>query len=230
MDRAIVLLSGGIDSAVALWWAKSQGWDVRPLTFDYFGRPKREHAAIRALVGRATVGPVRSVRLPFLKEVDDLRPSGFENAALNESPEGYIPARNLIFYSLAAYYAELDGTRYLVGGHNGTDPESFPDASPRFFEHLNGLLGMSLWSYKRSPAEVVLPLAGKPKEDVLRLGRRLGVPFELTWSCYWDQDTHCGTCVSCTERRGAFAAVGLEDPVPYETGSGDRRRRTASKA
>ena len=230
MDRAIVLLSGGIDSAVALWWAKSQGWDVRPLTFDYFGRPKREHVAIDALVRRAAVGPVRSVPLPFLKEVDDLRPSGFENAALNESPEGYVPARNLIFYSLAAYYAELDGTRYLVGGHNGTDPESFPDASPKFFGHLNGLLGMSLWSYANSPVEVVLPLAGTAKEDVLRLGHRLGVPFELTWSCYWDQDVHCGTCVSCTERREAFAAVGFEDRVPYEVGSGDRRRRPASKA
>ena len=229
MDRALVLLSGGIDSAVALWWAKAQGWDVRALTFDYFGRPKREHTAISALAGRAAIGPVRSVPLPFLKEVDDLRPSGFENTALNESPEGYIPARNLIFYSLAAYYAELDGIRYLVGGHNGTDPESFPDASPRFFEHLNRLLGMSLWSYKGSPVEVVLPLAGKSKEDVLRLGRRLGVPFELTWSCYWDQDVHCGVCISCTERREAFGAVGLEDRVPYEAGSVSRRRRLASK-
>ncbi len=230
MDRAIVLLSGGIDSAVALWWAKDQGWDVQPLTFDYFGRPKREHAAIEGLARRADVRPVRTVELPFLKEVDDLRPSGFDNAALNESPEGYIPARNLIFYSLAAYFAELDGTRYLVGGHNGTDPESFPDASPKFFDHLNRVFGMSLWSYKRSPLDVVLPLSGKSKEEVLRLGQALGVPFELTWSCYWDQDVHCGTCASCKERRRAFAAIGVRDPVPYEAGSRNRRRPSVSKA
>ncbi len=230
MDRAIVLLSGGIDSAVTLWWAKDQGWDVQPLSFDYFGRPKREHAAIEALARRAAVRPVRVVDLPFLKEVDDLRQAGLDNPALEESPEGYIPARNMIFYSLAAYFAELEGTRYLVGGHNGTDPESFPDASPKFFDHLNRLLGMSLWSHERSPVEVVVPLAGLSKEDVLRMGQKLGVPFEATWSCYWDQDVHCGSCVSCTERREAFAAIGARDPVPYETNSRNRRAHSVSKA
>ncbi len=230
MDRALVLLSGGVDSAVTLWWAKNRGWDARPLTFDYYGRPKRERTAIEALVKRAGVGPVRSVDLPFLQEVDDLRPSGFHNPALNESPEGYIPARNLIFYSLAAYYAELEGVRYLVGGHNGTDPESFPDASPKFFDHLNRVFAMSLWSYARAPLEVVIPLGGKSKEEVLRLGQRLGVPFELTWSCYWDQDVPCGTCGSCRERREAFDAIGLEDPVPYVEGSKNRRASPTSKA
>jgi 7-cyano-7-deazaguanine synthase len=229
MERAIVLLSGGVDSAVTLWWAKDQGWDVQPLTFNYFGRPKREHIATQALVHKADVRPIQSVDLPFLKEVDDLRPSGFDNPALGESPEGYIPARNLIFYSLAAYFAELGGTRYLVGGHNGTDPESFPDASPKFFDHLNRLLAMSLWSHERSPVEVLVPLGGKSKEDVLRMGQKLGVPFELTWSCYWDQDVHCGSCVSCTERREAFAAIHVKDPVPYEANSRNRHAPSASK-
>lgn len=230
MDRAIVLLSGGLDSAVTLWWAKAQGWEVQPLTFNYHGRPKREHTAIEALVRKAGVRPVRSLDLPFLKEVDDLRPSGFANPALEESPEGYIPARNLIFYSLAAYVAELDGVRYLVGGHNGTDPESFPDASPKFFEHLNRLFGMSLWSFERSPVEVLVPLSGKSKEDVLRMGQKLGVPFDLTWSCYWDQDIHCGSCVSCRERREAFAAIHVKDPIPYEANGRNRRTPSGSKA
>lgn len=215
MDRAIVLLSGGVDSAVTLWWAKGQGYDVHPLTFDYFGRPKREHVAIDALVKAARVRAVRTVPLPFLKEVDDLRAAGLANPVLEASPEGYIPARNLIFYSLAAYFAELDGTKYLVGGHNGIDPEAFPDASPRFFDSLNDVFRLSLWSFEQSPVRVLVPLSGKSKEDVLRLGRDLGVPFELTWSCYWDRDTPCGTCVSCQERREAFAAIGVPDPAPY---------------
>ena len=230
MERAIVLVSGGVDSAVGLWWARAQGWEVRPLTFDYFGRPKRELAAVADLVERAGVRPVRTVDLPFLKEVDDLRPSGFENRALAESPEGYIPARNLFFFSLAAYYAELDAARHLVGGHNAADPAAFPAASPRFFDHLNQLFGMSLWSYERSPLEVVLPLRGRSKEEVVRMGRSLGVPFELTWSCYWDRDAPCGTCVSCTERREAFAAAGLEDPAPYPAQRGPGRRLSVSKA
>ena len=229
MDRAIVLLSGGVDSAVTLWWARSQGYDVHPLTFDYFGRPKREHTAIDALVKAAGVPTVRSVPLPFLKEVDDLRPEGLGNPALEASPEGYIPARNLIFYSLAAYFAELEGIRYLIGGHNGTDPEAFPDAGPRFFNSLNRVFRLSLWSSETTPVRILVPLSGKSKEAVLRMGQELGVPFELTWSCYWDRDTPCGTCISCRERRDSFAAIGLSDPAPYE-GRAVRRRGTASKA
>src|SRR6266581_3979467 len=107
MERAIVLLSGGIDSAVTLWWAKARGWD--------------------------------------------LRAQGIDNRLLLDSPEGYIPGRNLIFYALAGYYAELDAVRYIVGGHNGIDPESFPDASPKFFNFLNSVFHLSLWSYDKSP-------------------------------------------------------------------------------
>lgn len=216
MDRAIVLLSGGVDSAVALWWAKKQGWDIRPLTFDYFGRPKREDAAVRMLSSRAGTADVRHVDLPFLKEVDDLRKEGFENRILLDSPEGYIPGRNLIFYGLAGYYAELDAARYLVGGHNGVDPESFPDSSPKFFNFLNSVFHLSLWSYDRSPVQILVPLSGKSKEEVVRMGLEMKVPFDITWSCYWDRAVHCGTCVSCRERKDAFAALGLEDPVEYE--------------
>lgn len=216
MDEAIILLSGGVDSAVALWWAKEQGWTIQPLTFDYFGRPKREHTAIEALVERAGVRPVRTVALPFLKEVDDLRPDGFTNRVLAQSPEGYIPGRNLIFYSLAAYYAELGGARYLIGGHNGLDPEAFPDASPKFFQSLDRIFRVSLWSYDDSPVRVLVPLRGKSKDDVVRLGLDRKVPFEVTWSCYWDREVHCGTCISCRERKAAFAAAGAKDPVEYQ--------------
>lgn len=218
MESAIVLLSGGVDSAVALWWAKARGWSVRTLTFDYFGRPRREHAAIEALAARARVAPPERVDLPFLKEVDDLREAGLQNPALEASPEGYIPARNLIFYSLAAYHAELAGTRYLVGGHNGVDPEAFPDASPRFFEDLNRLLGRGLWSARITPVEVVVPLRGMSKADVVRMGLSMDVPFDVTWSCYWDREVPCGRCLSCRERQEAFAEAGAEDPAPYDGG------------
>ncbi len=216
MDQAIVLLSGGIDSAVALWWAKSKGWDIRPMTFDYFGRPAREQTAIEALVARAGAGRIRHVDLPFLKEVDDVRKEGFANRILLDSPEGYIPDRNLIFYALAGYYAELDGSQYIVGGHNGSDPESFPDSSPKFFNFLNSIFRLSLWSYEKSPVQVLIPLGGKSKEEVVRMGLAMDVPYEVTWSCYWDRDVHCGTCASCRERKEAFAAVGAKDPVPYD--------------
>ena len=180
MERAIVLLSGGIDSAVTLWWAKARGWDLRPLTFDYFGRPKREHGAITALTHQVGIENARHVELPFLKEVDDLRPQGIDNRLLLDSPEGYIPGRNLIFYALAGYYAELDAVRYIVGGHNGIDPESFPDASPKFFNFLNSVFHLSLWSYDKSPVQILVPLSGKSKQKVVRLGLEMHVPFDVT--------------------------------------------------
>lgn len=215
MDRSLVLLSGGVDSAVALGWAKAQGWSVSALSFDYHNRPAKERQAVELLAIRAGIPPVQYVDLPFLTEIDDLRDVPLANAALRASPEGYIPARNLIFYGLAAYYAELDAVRYVVGGHNGTDPDSFPDAGRPFFELLNHVYRLSLWSYDTTPLEVVMPLAGMSKEEVVRMGAALHVPFEATWSCYWDRDVHCGTCASCRERRDAFAAAGIEDPLPY---------------
>src|SRR6266699_2573262 len=147
---------------------------------------------------------------------DHRRPHGIDNRLLLDSPEGYIPGRNLIFYALAGYYAELDAVRYIVGGHNGIDPESFPDASPKFFNFLNSVFHLSLWSYDKSPVQILVPLSGKSKEEVVRLGLEMHVPFDVTWSCYWDRDVHCGTCESCKERRAAFAAVGVDDPVAYE--------------
>jgi 7-cyano-7-deazaguanine synthase len=216
MDRAIVLLSGGVDSAVTLWWATRQGWKIRPLTFDYFGRPRRERDAVKDLTSRVGSDPVRQVDLPFLKEIDDLRKEGLDNRKLLQAPEGYIPGRNLIFYGLAGHYAELDGARYILGGHNGIDPESFPDSSPKFFNFLNSMFHLSLWSYDASPVQILIPLSGKSKEEVVRLGLDMKVPFDQTWSCYWDREVHCGTCVSCRERREAFEKVGVEDPVPYE--------------
>ncbi len=216
-DTAIVLLSGGIDSAVSLWWAKAQNWDVRPLTFHYFGRPKQEITASRRLLDLAGIPRLLEADLPFLREVEDAKADGLENRALLESPEGYIPARNMVFYALAAYHAELQGARWVLGGHNGSDPEAFPDASPKFFNFFNSLYRIGLWSFPKTPVQILLPLSGKSKVDVVRLGLELGVPIDLTWSCYSDGPVHCGTCESCRERKAAFATLGIRDPIAYAT-------------
>lgn len=210
-------MSGGIDSAVCLWWTRSQGWDPLPLTVDYHARPSAETRAIRDLLSLAGVEDLITVPLPFLKEIDDLKKEGLGNPSLTRAPDPYIPARNLIFYSLAGYYAETLGTPLIVGGHNGIDPETFPDSSPDFFVHMTSLYRLGLWSYPVTQVSIKLPLAGKPKEEVVGIGLRLGVPFERTWSCYWDRAKHCGRCASCLERKSAFAGLGIPDPVEYDT-------------
>lgn len=216
----MILLSGGIDSAVCLWWSRTQGWDLLPLTVDYYRRPEAEVRAIRDLLQAAGVRDLVRVPLPFLKEVEDLKKDGLANPLLERAPDSYVPARNLIFYALAGYYAETLGSQLVIGGHNGIDPETFPDSAPDFFTHVNSLYRMGLWSYRQSPISIRLPLAGKPKEEVVAMGLRLGVPFDRTWSCYWDGEEHCGTCASCVERRRAFRALRADDPVRYAADEG----------
>ena len=214
--KALILLSGGLDSAVCLWWSRRQGWDLLPLTVDYHERPASEVRAVRNLLAAANVGDLVQVPLPFLKEVADLKAEGLANSFLEGAPDAYIPARNMIFYAIAGYYAETLGAQLILGGHNGIDPETFPDSSPDFFTHVNSLYRLGLWSYPRERVSIRLPLAGKPKEEVVDMGRSLGVPFELTWSCYFDRTMHCGRCPSCLERRAAFRNLGVPDPVAYE--------------
>ncbi len=207
--RAIVLMSGGLDSAVALYWARSQGWDISTIEFEYHLRPERERRASSELRRSAGIYNQVVVSIPFIREAADVPAHEQSNSRLGAAPEGYIPARNLIFYSLSAYHAEISGARYIVGGHNRTDCESFPDAGWEFWKQLNGLLRTALWSYSQVQTEIILPLIDKDKAEVIRLGNSLGVPFELTWSCYYDAAEPCGACASCLERAEAFAAAGL---------------------
>jgi len=207
--RAIVLFSGGLDSAVALYWAQAQGLTVIPVEFEYYQRPERERRACRDLRMRVGITDQIIIPVPFLREAADVPAQELNNPALARAPQGYIPLRNLIFYSLAAYHAEILGARYIIGGHNSTDCESFPDAGPAFWEQLNRLLKLAIWSHSEIQTEIVLPLIDMGKPEVIRLGARLGVPFDLTWSCYFDAEYPCGTCESCVERERAFAATGL---------------------
>lgn len=211
--RALVLLSGGIDSAVALYWARERKWDVEALTFDYSGRPEREAAATVALA-RAVGVPLHRAPVPWMMEAGDLPPELRKEPALEAAPEGYVPARNLAFYAIAAYYAEALGARRVVGGHHGADADRFPDASPDFFRAFEHAANLGLWSRAREPLTVQLPLRGLVKRQVLDMGFALRVPFEATWSCYWDRtEEPCGQCQSCAERASAFAAAGRPDPL-----------------
>ncbi|MHB8605654.1 MAG: 7-cyano-7-deazaguanine synthase [Thermoplasmatota archaeon] len=210
--KALVLLSGGIDSAVVLYDALARKLDVTALTFDFAGRSGREQAAAVEVARRAGV-PLLRVPLPFLAEAVDLPQTIRANAALDRAPEGYVPARNLVFYSVASFFAESLGASLILGGHHGADADRFPDASPAFFRALGDAQRLGAWSFDESPFHVELPLAAMSKRDVVRLGADLGVPFEATWSCYDVGADPCGHCFSCNERAHAFAAAGAVDPL-----------------
>jgi 7-cyano-7-deazaguanine synthase len=211
-EPAIVLLSGGIDSAVALFWARHQGYRLFALEFEYHLRPKRERECAAALA--APTGAVRiPVPVPFLYEAEDLAEAGMKADHLRESPRGYIPARNLVFYAIAGYHAEALGAGVIVGGHNKDDAARFPDAGRPFFETLTQLFSRAMWSPAGRALRIVLPLAEKDKTATVKLGLELGVPFGHTWSCYEDAPHPCGRCPHCEERARAFAACGVTDPL-----------------
>ena len=209
---AIVLLSGGIDSATALYWALNQGYTVRAITYKYTSRPRGELEATRKIARRAGVDCLE-IDLPFLKTAKNImeeNPAAFKGIKV---PEGYIPTRNLIFYTLAAYIAEILDANFIIGGHLKTDSIGFPDATPKFFQAIEQLINDARLDNSVSDSDrirLLMPFIQKTKSDIVKMARELGVPLELTWSCYYDGAQPCGECESCLEREDALASAGIK--------------------
>ena len=203
MTRALVLMSGGIDSAVALAWASKHYEDLIAVSFLYHLRPFRERLSVQRLL-QTYAAKLIEVPLPFVRESADLPDP------LAGVPEGYISNRNLIFYSISAFFAETKGCDAVIGGHNREDQMDFPDAAPSFFDRLQQITNDALLSRK---IRIELPLAGWTKTQVLEHAIQWNVPLQNTWSCYWDGTSPCGKCASCLERAEAFAQIGQQDPL-----------------
>ncbi|HKW04969.1 MAG TPA: 7-cyano-7-deazaguanine synthase [Nitrososphaerales archaeon] len=208
-SRALVMLSGGLDSAVALYWVLRRGYDVETITFDYHNRSRKERDA--ALSFSAIGKNCYTIDVRFLKEIASLK-NKIRNKKLLKAPEGYIPSRNIIFYGIASTFAEVIGARYIVGGHNRDDVRSFRDASELFFAQFNKTTSLGLFTGGRT-GRVIQPLAKLSKSQVVLLGSKLGVPFEKTWSCYRSGLEPCEVCPSCRLRSKAFEEAGIFDPL-----------------
>lgn len=204
MNRALVLMSGGIDSAVTLAWSARQGFEIVALSFNYYLRPFQERKAVYRLLQTYPAHLVE-VPMPYLREAADLKKPLPGNV-----PEGYISNRNMIFYSIASYHAEVYSCDVIVGGHNSGDQASFPDAASTFVERLQDLTNEALLTRK---IRIELPLHKMDKTEVLKKALEWNVPLEYTWSCYWDQTNPCGKCQSCRERAEAFQELEVNDPL-----------------
>jgi 7-cyano-7-deazaguanine synthase len=224
--KAIVLLSGGLDSTVALWWAKEHGYEAIALTLSYHLRADRERDAARSIARRAGVSRHLEIDVGFLQEAGDLgltiSDSGEQSAnarpGANGAPNGeptYIPARNVIFYGIASYYAEILGAEAIIGGHTKGDGALFPDARPKFFDAMNVALSLGTEVGQEGKLEVVQPLISLDKAAVVRLGNTLGAPMGATWSCHGTGERPCGECRGCTTRAKGFRQSGLVD-TPLE--------------
>jgi 7-cyano-7-deazaguanine synthase len=211
---AIVLFSGGLDSTVALWWALKKGFHVIPLIIDTGSRVKGEKTHAMIILEKAGIKSFINVNLGFIKDLFDLSIDGILPYELNDvkSP-AYIPAKNLIFYSIAIYYGEIYGANYIIGGHNADDSNYFPDASSNFFNLLNRAI--KIGTLVKHRLKILQPLIKLSKADVVKLGVKLGAPLYITWSCQKDYDLQCGICGACEIRRKAFKEADVPDLTKY---------------
>jgi len=212
-DKALVMLSGGLDSATCLFWAKQRFPEVLAITFNYSGRLVHEKRATASLAKSAGIKELIEVDLPFVKEASDFYNGRMKKRDSDGRWSSYVPARNLIFYSIAAHYAEYLGARRIVGGHNLHDIEFFKDASSEYIKRLNALFKAGCLLCNGRAYQILLPLAKKNRKEIVKLAIKLGIPIEKTWSCHDEGDFHCGKCYACKQRLEAFRALGLEDPV-----------------
>jgi 7-cyano-7-deazaguanine synthase len=210
--KALVMLSGGIDSATCLYWAKKKFSEVLAITFNYHGRIKNEKKATTQLARRADVTKLLEIDVPFIKEYSD-----FQSPILKDDCDrrlsSYIPARNMIFYAICAHYAEFLDIKWIIGGHNSHDAEFFRDARKGYIKKINSLLRQGCPIINNNTPAILLPLVDMNRQKVISLALKIKVPLELTWSCHNEGETHCGQCYSCSQRFDAFSSLGIKDPV-----------------
>jgi 7-cyano-7-deazaguanine synthase len=219
--KAVVLLSGGLDSSTVLYLAKSEGYDCYALSFDYQQRHRRELEAARTIATAAGVTAHQVVsfdlRLWGGSALTDDRvdlPQHRDLAAMSESiPVTYVPARNTIFLSFALAYAEAIGAGRVYIGVNALDYSGYPDCRPDYIDAMRSVYTLGTKQGREGePIDIITPLIDLKKTEIIQLGDRLGVPWAQTWSCYSAADVPCGVCDSCRLRLAAFEELGLVDP------------------
>lgn len=220
MRKAICLLSGGLDSTVSLYVARSEGYEAIALSIEYGQRHFREISAARALT-KALVIPhyFAALSMPWkgsalLDKAIRLPKDREEQTMAKEIPVTYVPGRNSVFLSLAMSCAETANADAIYIGANVMDYSGYPDCRPEYLKAV----GDAMWRGTKAgvegrKVEIRAPLIQLTKKDIVLLGQKLGVPFETTWSCYAGEDKPCGTCDSCILRAKGFREAGIPDPL-----------------
>jgi 7-cyano-7-deazaguanine synthase len=220
-ETAVVLLSGGMDSATTAYEARDRGCDLLALHTSYGQRTEdRELDCARRLAEELDVRDFLHVETGHLARIgasaltdDGVEVEDAEDTDEDEIPDTYVPFRNANLLSMAVSYAEArEADAVFVGAHS-EDYAGYPDCRPAFFEAFERVVDEGTKPETRIGIEV--PFVEDAKRDVVERGVDLGVPFEHTWSCYRDEAPACGTCDACAYRLEAFQSVGVRDPVEY---------------
>lgn len=220
--KAVVLLSGGLDSTVCMAVAVADGCEVWPISFDYQQRHSRELDCARRVAAYYNV----KRHLVIKTNMDAIGGSALTDMAVDlpggdvtrqDIPVTYVPARNLIFLSYALGYAEVVGADRIYIGVNALDYSGYPDCRPEFIELFQQLADYSTKAAVQDGRRIRVetPLIRLTKKEIVLLGDRLKAPLELTTSCYAGGEAACGKCDSCLLRLKGFAEAGLTDPIAY---------------
>ena len=225
MRAAVVLVSGGLDSATTLAIALAAGYECHALSFDYGQRHLRELASAKKVVAALGAREHLVLRLDLRAiggsalTADIAVPKGRRPEEMGQDiPVTYVPARNTIFLAHALGWAEVLGAQDLFIGANAHDYSGYPDCRPEFIGAFEGLANLATQAgvEGRSRFRVHAPLLECTKAQIVARGHELGVDFGLTWSCYEPEpdERACGLCDSCVLRKKGFAEARLADPVP----------------
>ncbi|HYN14212.1 MAG TPA: 7-cyano-7-deazaguanine synthase QueC [Terriglobales bacterium] len=217
--RAVVLLSGGMDSCVCAALA-ARDHDAAAVHVSYGQRTEeRERRAFLAICDRLRIHDRLVVRNEALRAIGGSALTDTTIAVPEAAPQighsipvTYVPFRNAHFLAVAVSWAEVLGADKVYIGAVQQDSSGYPDCRPEYYRAYNQVVRAGT---REGRIEIVTPLIGLRKAEIVQLGLELGVPFDLTWSCYSREDVACGVCESCVLRLRAFAAAGASDPVAY---------------
>lgn len=220
-DLAIVLLSGGMDSAVCLGKAVEMGFEPAALHINYGQRTqKKELECFNSLCEHYNVKYKLEADINYLAQIGGSSLTDFSievpdgNINSTEIPNSYVPFRNANILAISTSWAEVIGAKGLFIGATEADFSGYPDCRKSFFDAFQEVINFGTKPETR--IQIYTPLINMTKSEIVKEGSRLKVPFENTWSCYKAQDSACGECDSCLLRLRGFSEAGLNDPIPYK--------------
>ncbi|MCL2039469.1 MAG: 7-cyano-7-deazaguanine synthase QueC [Bacteroidetes bacterium] len=218
--KAIVLVSGGMDSLLTLAIAIKQ--DVEPYTLHVnYGQntQQKELKAYKNINNYYNIGAERSliVDIDYLKKIggSTLLGTSFNIKKNDKIPNSYVPFRNANILSIAVSWAEVIGANYIFIGASEVDFSGYPDCRREFFDVFEKTI--ELGTRPDTKIKILTPLISMTKEDIVRKGVELDIPFELSWSCYYNEEYACGECPSCKLRINGFKKAKVNDPIKYSS-------------
>ncbi|ATW89255.1 7-cyano-7-deazaguanine synthase [Halohasta litchfieldiae] len=218
--RAVVLVSGGMDSATTVYEARDRGYELYLLHTSYGQRTEStEYDCARQLADLVDVADFLHIETDHLQQIggsaltDDEMAVDDADLDSEEIPDTYVPFRNANLLSMAVSFAEANGCEAVFVGAHSEDFSGYPDCRPEFFDAFETMVEVG--TKPETEITIEVPFVESTKTEIAERGVDLGVPFEHTWSCYREEEPACGTCDACAFRLQAFQRLGVHDPISY---------------